>query len=193
MLALQSAVSEIDRRIPKLRLCLVKEKNKSDERIFVSEPEQIAKIFQPLKNAAEEYFVSLHLNSKNQVLGIHEVSHGTISTSLVHPREVFKAALLANSYAIVVCHNHPSGANIAPSHDDYSTTRQLIKAGLILGVNLLDHVIVGPSLNQANDYFSFRENYPDLWDSSYNDKIQEDLRLRITQTDKDSRRATAQA
>jgi DNA repair protein RadC len=123
----------------------------------------VVRILHPLKAASEEHFVSVHLNSKNEVLGVHEVSHGTLSTSLVHPREVFKAALLANSFAIVVCHNHPSGASISPSKDDYLTTRQLVRAGSLLGVSLVDHVIVGPSSGRAGGFFSFRENHPDLW------------------------------
>src|SRR5277367_5612649 len=170
MLASPSLVSEIDYQIPKLRLCLINDQSHCDVRICIHGPEDVVRLLHPLKAASEEHFVSVHLNSKNEVLGLHEVSHGTLSTSLVHPREVFKAALLANSYAIVVCHNHPSGANIAPSPDDYSTTSQLIKAGCILGVNLIDHIIIGPSFNQGHDYFSFRENYPDLWNCIYNDK-----------------------
>jgi DNA repair protein RadC len=85
----------------------------------------------------------LHLNTKFEVIGLHEVSHGTLSASLVHPREVFKAALVANSYAILVCHNHPSGAKLTPSKEDFETTKQLIAAGKVLGVSVLDHLILG--------------------------------------------------
>ena len=82
----------------------------------------------------------------------------------MHPREVFKAALLANSHAIMLCHNHPSGARLTASREDIETTRQLIQAGKILGVGVLDHLIVG--LNNQQDQpevFSFRENYPKMW------------------------------
>ena len=170
MLALGSIVSEIDCQIPKLRLCLVNEQCDDRKRFFVREPANVAEILRPLNSASEEYFVSLHLNSKNEVLGVHEVSHGTLSTSLVHPREVYKAALLANSFAIVVCHNHPSGATISPSHDDYLTTKQLIRAGSLLGVLLVDHVILGPYSTQLEHFFSFRENHPELWRESGNQK-----------------------
>jgi DNA repair protein RadC len=163
MLTLQSLVSEIDYQIPKLRLCLVDEQSHCDVRMRINGPEDVAQILHPLKVASEEHFVALHLNSKNEVLGLHEVSHGTLSTSLVHPREVFKAALLANSFAIVVCHNHPSGASISASKDDYLTTRQLIRAGKLLGVSLVDHVIVGPSSRRKPEFFSFRENHSELW------------------------------
>ena len=75
----------------------------------------------------------------------------------MHPREVFKAALLANSYAIIVAHNHPGGIE-TPSKEDIETTKQLIAAGELLGVMVLDHVIV-----TATGLGSLRENYPELW------------------------------
>jgi hypothetical protein len=109
----------------------------------------------------------------------------------VHPREVFKAALVANSFAIIVCHNHPSGSEIVPSSEDFATTKQLLQAGKLLGVAVVDHLIVGagsfievldePSTESApnrlntayenskskqhkvNNVYSFRENYPQLW------------------------------
>jgi DNA repair protein RadC len=163
MFAPPSLVNEIDYQIPKLRLCLVNDQSHCDVRICIHGPEDVVRILHPLQVASEEHFVSVHLNSKNEVLGLHEVSHGTLSTSLVHPREVFKAALLANSFAIVVCHNHPSGASISASKDDYLTTKQLIRAGSLLGVSLVDHVIVGPSSGHSGGFFSFRQNHPDLW------------------------------
>lgn len=94
--------------------------------------------------------------------GLHEVSHGTLSSSLVHPREVFKAALLGNCFAIIVCHNHPSGATLVPSPEDLETTRQLISAGKILGVSVIDHLIVGPD-NDEESVYSIRENNPAFW------------------------------
>jgi DNA repair protein RadC len=163
MLAPPSLVSEIDYQIPKLRLCLVNDQSHCDVRICIHGPDDVVRLLHPLKAASEEHFVSVHLNSKNEVLGVHEVSHGTLSTSLVHPREVFKAALLANSFAIIVCHNHPSGATISASKDDYLTTKQLIRAGSLLGVSLLDHVIIGPSSGRSGQFFSFRENHAELW------------------------------
>jgi DNA repair protein RadC len=164
MPASPSLVSEIDCQIPKLRLCLVNDQSHCNVRICIHGPDDVVRLLHPLKTASEEHFVSVHLNSKNEVLGVHEVSHGTLSTSLVHPREVFKAALLANSFAIVVCHNHPSGASISASKDDYLTTKQLIRAGSLLGVSLVDHVIIGPSSTRSGEFFSFRENHAELWE-----------------------------
>jgi DNA repair protein RadC len=85
-------------------------------------------------------------------MAFHEVSRGTLDSTLVHPREVFKAALLANAAAIVVSHNHPSG-DPSPTIDDLEVTTRLVAAGVILGVPLLDHIVVG-----AGRYFSFKES-----------------------------------
>ena len=129
--------------LPKLRLYLVNEARAKRPWPSITSAEDAARLLKPLTFASEEHFVSLHLNAKFEVIGLHEVSHGTLSASLVHPREVFKAALVANSYAILVCHNHPSGAKLKASPEDLETTRQLVKAGKVLGVSVLDHIILG--------------------------------------------------
>lgn len=147
-------------KIPKFSLCLVHEEPDFVELSPVHTPIEAAKFFEPLRFAAEEHFVSLHLNARHEVIGLHEVSHGTISASLVHPREVFKAALLSNSYAIIVCHNHPSGSRLAASHDDLITTEQLVKAASLIGINLLDHLII----SKSDEVYSIRENHPQLWE-----------------------------
>jgi DNA repair protein RadC len=146
-------------KIPRIRLCLVQDAFEESDMYFVRTPHDAAQFLEPLRHAPEENFVSIHLNSRHQVIGVHEVSHGTLSTSLVHPREVFKAALLANSYAILVCHNHPSGSTASPSQEDLETTDQLLKAGKILGVNVVDHLIMSP----IQGVYSLRENYPEIW------------------------------
>jgi DNA repair protein RadC len=129
--------------LPKLKLYLVNETKAKRPWPAITSAEDAARLLKPLTYASEEHFVSLHLNTKFEVIGLHEVSHGTLSASLVHPREVFKAALVANSYAILVCHNHPSGARLKASPEDLETTRQLVKAGKVLGVSVLDHIILG--------------------------------------------------
>jgi len=130
-----------------------------DSLVPIQSPGDVEDLLRPLRHATEEHFVSLHLNAKHEVVGLHEVSHGTLSTSLVHPREVYKAALVANSYAILVCHNHPSGSVLKPSREDIDTTEQLIEASRVLGVGLLDHLILGPE----QEAYSIRENHPELW------------------------------
>jgi DNA repair protein RadC len=89
-----------------------------------------------------EYFYALCLSSAGRVSDVVKVSQGSLSASLVHPREVFRTALLTNSAAIIVAHNHPSGS-VDPSPNDDALTRRLKRAGKLLGVELLDHVVVG--------------------------------------------------
>lgn len=152
-----SVRSRLKYKIPRIKLYLVREE--AGDLLLIRTPEDAARILEPLQFAPEEHFVSLHLNAKHEVIGMHEVSHGTISSSLVHPREVFKCALLANSYAIIVCHNHPSGSEVVPSREDIETTEQLVKASRLLGVNLIDHIIVAA----GQKVYSLRENRPEIW------------------------------
>jgi len=141
--------------VPELKLALIKEPGVKPHAIHG--PQEIERLIEPMKFYSEEHFVAFHLDTKFQVIGYNEVSKGTVSASLVHPREVFKAALLSNSTAIICAHNHPSGI-VKPSNEDIETTSTLIKAGQILGVLVLDHVIIG-----GDELFSLRENRPDLW------------------------------
>jgi DNA repair protein RadC len=145
--------------VPRFRLFLVNEDPVPESLRSLRTPRDVEDIFEPLRYSPEEQFVSLHLNARHEIIGLHEVSHGSLSASLVHPREVYKAALLANSYAILVCHNHPSGSKVFPSREDVDTTSQLLKAGKLLGIQLVDHLIVGP--NQPT--YSLRENHPQIW------------------------------
>ena len=99
-----------------------------------------------------EHFVILMLDQKNQVIGIHTVSVGSLTASIVHPRETFKAAILANPAAIICGHQHLSG-DCQPSREDRAITQRLKEGGALLGINLLDHVIVGGE----GKYFSFAD------------------------------------
>ncbi len=155
----RSLSSKLNYRLPRIRLALVHEQMTVETLYPIKTPGDVETLLEPLRHVPEEHFVSLHLNAKNEVIGLHEVSHGTLASSLVHPREVFKAALVANSYAILVCHNHPSGSRIKPSPEDMDTTRQLLRAGRILGVNVVDHLIMSPNQNA----YSLREHHPEMW------------------------------
>jgi DNA repair protein RadC len=101
--------------------------------------------------ANREFFLSLHLNSKNQLIREVMVSVGSLSTSVVHPREVFSAAVRDSTAALIFLHNHPSG-DPAPSREDRDCTQRLVRAGKILGIRVLDHVILG-----HDDYYSFAD------------------------------------
>lgn len=146
--------------LPRLKLTLVTESGSPSALYSIRTPDDVAEFFEPIRNLSEEHFATLHLNSRHEVIGLHEVSHGTLSASLVHPREVFKAAMLANSHALIVCHNHPSGGALTPSVEDMDTTTQLISAGRLLGIAILDHVILSP----LHRLYSIRENHAELWE-----------------------------
>lgn len=91
---------------------------------------------------AQEAFAVLTLNRKNRLLGRHVVTLGLADASLVHPREVFRQAILDNACSIVLAHNHPSG-DPTPSAEDVRITRQLVDAGRIIGIQVIDHVVIG--------------------------------------------------
>ncbi|MCA9801759.1 MAG: hypothetical protein KC777_07215 [Cyanobacteria bacterium HKST-UBA02] len=143
-------------KIPQIKLAILREPT-SEPLPSIRTPEDLEQYLEPMKHLAEEHFVALHLNAKNSVIGYHVVSHGTVSASLVHPREVFKAAVLSNAYCVVVAHNHPAGS-FEPSPDDLDTTRQLIAAGKLLGIEILDHLIVS-----YRGIASIRESHPYLF------------------------------
>jgi len=88
----------------------------------------------------KEHFWALHLNTRNIITCVELVSLGTVNSSLVHPREVFRRAICEGSSAIIIAHNHPSGY-CEPSYQDIELTQRLLEAGVILGIDLLDHLI----------------------------------------------------
>ena len=133
-------------------LKLVREAVASEEApVFnkVSGPSEVASIARYfLQDEAVEVLLAFFLNSQNVVVGWQEVSRGIVDASLVHPREIFKAAILANASGVIVVHNHPSG-NATPSYEDRKVSKMLKDAGEILGIKLLDHLVV-----TANDWKS---------------------------------------
>ena len=123
------------------------------EKIHFSCPQDVADFLMPrLRYAAKEQFVVVLLNSKNKVIGTEVVSEGSLSSSIVHPREVYGPAILHHAAAIMVAHNHPSG-DPKPSTEDKEATRLLSRSGKVLGIPMIDHVIIGDG-----NYYSFLEN-----------------------------------
>lgn len=116
--------------------------NASDVKILMSE----------YLNSKKEYLIAFLLNSRNVLISKEVISIGTINTTIIHPREVFEPAIKQNATCIIVSHNHPSGDS-TPSAEDLEITKNLIKAGDILGIKLLDHVIVS-----QNSVFSIKDN-----------------------------------
>lgn len=127
---------------------------------FVRTPRDVAGVMRELARGLDhERFWVLTLDTRNRLKGQpHEVSKGILDSSLVHPREVFKPAIHGGSAAVVLVHNHPSG-DTSPSAEDLRMTRQLIQAGQVIGIKVLDHVILGRrSHGQAHDFLSLRES-----------------------------------
>jgi DNA repair protein RadC len=136
------------------RLSLIKDHTLSyaNASLILSPQEVYELIKEHLQDADREQFIALFLDSRSAVIGMNTVSVGTLTESLVHPREVFKGAILANAASIIVAHNHPSGEH-QPSEADLAVTTKLKESGRLLGIPLEDHVII------ADDtYFSFRQN-----------------------------------
>jgi DNA repair protein RadC len=94
-----------------------------------------------LHNSTVEKFGILTLDTKNNVIGVHVISIGSLNASIVHPREVFQQAILNNANSILLFHNHPSG-DTRPSQEDIEVTNRLVQAGELLGIRVIDHVIV---------------------------------------------------
>ncbi len=120
-------------------------------------PENVARLLreQNLLKSVETLQVIL-LNARHKLIRIEEISNGTLDTILAHPREVFKSAIAANAHALVLAHNHPSG-DPTPSADDIKVTRDLIRAGQLLKIEVVDHVIIGRATSgRAKDYSSLR-------------------------------------
>ncbi len=144
---------------PMLRELTIRYAVKSDQTgqpVLLGEPlatPQVAAdlLLRLLSEEATEVFAIVLLSTRHHVVAYHEVSRGTLNSTLVHPREVFKAALLANAAALVLAHVHPSG-DPSPSRDDIELTRRLAAAGTLLGIDVLDHIVVG-----HGRYASFRE------------------------------------
>jgi len=121
-------------------------------------PERIADLLREDNRLYDvEHFQVVLLNTRRKLIRIEQISQGTLDTILVHPREVFKLAIAANASAVVLVHNHPSG-DPTPSEADIKVTRDLIRAGHLLKIEVLDHVIIGKrTAERAKDFLSLRE------------------------------------
>ena len=116
----------------------------------VDAAEIASKFFEDMSSDREIFAVML-LNTKNHVIGINVVSVGSLTASIVHPREVFKAACLANATNIILTHNHPSG-DPAPSKEDISITSRLVQAGRLMDIPVLDHIIIGDGTGRSMSF-----------------------------------------
>ncbi|MDP3052999.1 MAG: DNA repair protein RadC [bacterium] len=127
-------------------------KEKIPKKISLTSPQAVVNYLkEKLGRENKEHFVALLLGSRNDLLSVKDISVGTLNSSLVHPREVFASAVKNLAAYIIVAHNHPSG-DPEPSQDDLIITRRLTEAGKILGIEVIDHIIVG-----KNGFLSFKE------------------------------------
>jgi len=136
------------------------EERRDERGSVVRSPEDAAGILrETAKPLDHERFWTLPLDSKNRLKwGAEEVSRGILDTSLVHPREVFKRAIQWGCAAVVLVHNHPSG-DPTPSAEDVRITKQLVQAGQVIGIKVLDHIVLGrPSAERVRDFVSLRES-----------------------------------
>jgi DNA repair protein RadC len=137
------AAVEIGRRIANHTL---------DERYVIRSPEDGAKyLMNDMRFLTQEHFVCLYLNTKNQVIHRQTIFIGSLNASIVHPREVFKEAVRRSAASVICVHNHPSG-DPTPSREDIEVTKRLAESGKIVGIELLDHLIIG-----ENKYVSLKE------------------------------------
>lgn len=137
------AAVEIGRRISNLAY---------DDRYVIRSPEDGASyVMNDMRFLSQEHFVCLYLNTKNQVLHKKTVFIGSLNASIVHPREVYKEALRRSAASIICLHNHPSG-DPTPSREDIEVTKRLVEAGRIIGIELLDHLVIG-----ENKFVSLKE------------------------------------
>jgi len=141
--------------IPNYKVMLIKDSGENVKAVgdknTIKNPSDMADIFKLyLTGADREHFVVAILDRKGSILGLNTVSVGTVSSSVVHPREVFKPAIIMGASSIILAHNHPSGDTV-PSTEDIEVTKRLVEAGKILRIEVLDHVIIG------DGYYSFKE------------------------------------
>lgn len=138
-----SCISELAKRLSKASY---------QETLCFSEPGTIARYYmEDLRHGKQEQMKLLMLNTKSRLIGETDISKGTVNASLITPRELFIEALQKSAVYIIIIHNHPSG-DPTPSRDDLLITKRIFDAGSLIGIELLDHIIIG-----NNCYMSFRE------------------------------------
>jgi len=135
-------------------------REKQKQTVQITAPKDIASYMQKMEYLEQEEFRIIMLNTKNKIIGQHMISRGTVNATLVSPREIFNPAIKAMATNIILVHNHPSG-DPAPSKEDVSVTNTMMKAGNIVGIKVLDHVIIG------------KDKYCSMKETGFMDKIEQ--------------------
>jgi len=129
------AVMEISKRVLST--------SRTDERIVIKSPEDVSKLLmEEMRHLKKEVFKIILLNTKNRVIRCMNISTGSLNASIVHPREAFSEAVKSSTSGVIFVHNHPSG-DPEPSKEDVETTGRLVEAGNLLGINVIDHIVIG--------------------------------------------------
>ena len=128
----------------------------SGQLIKTRDPEAISRLMNDIRNLAQEAMIVVDINTRHNVIDKRLVCLGILNASPVHPREVFRGAIANAAAAVIICHNHPSG-DPTPSAEDLRITHQLVDAGRILDIRVLDHVIIGRAIDGHADHISLRE------------------------------------
>lgn len=138
------ALAELFKRFRTLKAC--------SKDVKVTSPKDVANVVMgEMMNLEQEVLKVILLSTKNIIIGTKDVFRGSLNSSIVHPREIFKQAIKRNSASIIICHNHPSG-DPTPSKEDINVTLRIKECGKIIGIELLDHIIIG-----KNKFVSFKE------------------------------------
>lgn len=141
------------KRVDIVSIKMVKEKSIKYETRIISTPNDAQYLFRRfLEDSDREQLIVVSLDTKNQPTTINVASIGSLNSSIVHPREIFKSAILSNANSIIIAHNHPSG-DVNPSKEDISITKRLKECGELIGINLIDHIIIGDN----NRFISLKE------------------------------------
>ncbi|HEY4694728.1 MAG TPA: DNA repair protein RadC [Candidatus Nanoarchaeia archaeon] len=133
-------------------------KNKQTSLILT--PKDVWEELKDIRDNKKEHFIVFFLDTRNQEIKRETIAVGSLNVNLIHPREVFEPAVKHVAAQIIISHNHPSG-DVSPSREDETVTKQLINAGQVLGINILDHIIVA-----GDNYFSFASVKPQLFETS---------------------------
>jgi DNA repair protein RadC len=136
----------------KIKLILIRENSEQYEPVSLNTPSDVYSFIKDIQHFDREKLYSIHINTRNLVIGLEEISSGSQTQSIVHPREVFKSAILNSADSIIIAHNHPSG-DPTPSKDDQTLTEKLYDCGELLGIPVIDSVIIG-----YERYYSFLES-----------------------------------
>src|SRR5262245_43322686 len=152
LFAVEKTTKPKQTRIPIYRVTLVREGKMPTYESRIRSSANAHTVLQEYMDGADrEMFVVILLDRKNGVVGLNTISIGSLTASVVHPREVFKPAILSNACSVILSHNHPSGDPL-PSQEDRALTARLVEGGKLLGISILDHIIVG-----KGKYFSFAD------------------------------------